>query len=487
MKRSFWGGRVAPWLVLLALVLVSVNLRPTITTVAGVMNQVNGAFGLDPTLLPLLGTLPVLAFGVSGPIAPWLARKVGTGPTVALALVVLAVALVLRVMVPALLLPGTFLAGAAIMTASVLVPQIVKANHGTGWWTGLCTMGFGLGAALGAGLVQPLEHAFGGSLAWALGVWALPAVAGAALIFRAGGPTTAPGFARQVASAAPGVATQVATAGPGPATGSRPTAAPGTPSQAPTAGGERAASSRVPTSAPGARAQATTAGGERAAGSRVPTSDASQMAPPLRKQRTAWAVTAFFGLQAMLYFAITSWLAVYLTSKGLSPAGAAALLAWFSLAGLPASLLAPVLAGRPRVLRVLAPGLGLSVAVALIGVLLVPAALQFPMVGVLGVVQSAGFGLGMALVVIRSAGPQSAGKLSAMSQGFGFALASLGPLAAGLLHTWTGGWEATFLALAAEALVLAGAGYLAIRGPVASVEMPAEPRPGNQSTPELVR
>ncbi|MFK0004311.1 MFS transporter [Paenarthrobacter sp. NPDC090522] len=452
MKRSFWGGRVAPWLVLLALVLVSVNLRPTITTVAGVMNQVNGAFGLDPSLLPLLGTLPVLAFGVSGPIAPWLARKVGTGPTVALALVVLAVALVLRVMVPALLLPGTFLAGAAIMTASVLVPQIVKANHGTGWWTGLCTMGFGLGAALGAGLVQPLEHAFGGSLAWALGVWALPAGAGAALIFRAGGPT-----------AAPGVATQVATAGPGPATGNRPTAAPGTPSQAPTAGGERAATSRVPTS------------------------DASQMVTPLRKQRTAWAVTAFFGLQAMLYFAITSWLAVYLTSKGLSPADAAALLAWFSLAGLPASLLAPVLAGRPKVLRVLAPGLGISVAVALIGVLLVPAALQFPMVGVLGVVQSAGFGLGMALVVIRSAGPQSAGKLSAMSQGFGFALASLGPLAAGLLHTWTGGWEATFLALAAEALVLAGAGYLAIRGPVASVEMSAEPRPGNQSTPELVR
>ncbi|MFJ4029415.1 MFS transporter [Paenarthrobacter sp. NPDC089989] len=469
MERSFGGGRVAPWLVLLALVVVSVNLRPTITTVAGVMNQVNGVFGLDPSLLPLLGTLPVLAFGVAGPIAPCLARKVGAGPAVALALVVLAVALVLRVMLPALLLPGTFLAGAAIMTASVLVPQIVKANHGTGWWTGLCTMGFGLGAALGAGLVQPLEHAFGGSLAWALAVWALPAVAGAALIFRTGTPTPAPGAATQVATA-----------------GRRPAAAPGTPAQASTASGERAASSR-PTAAPGTPAQASTASGERAASSRVPTSDAPQAVTPLRKQRTAWAVTAFFGLQAMLYFAITSWLAVYLTSKGLSQADAAALLAWFSLAGLPASLLAPVLAGRPKVLRVLAPGLGLSVSVALIGVLLAPPALQFPMVGVLGVVQSAGFGLGMALVVIRSAGPQSAGRLSAMSQGLGFALASLGPLAAGLLHTWTGGWEATFLALAAEALVLAGAGYLAIRGPVASVETPAEPRPGNQATPELVR
>ncbi|YCK81123.1 MFS transporter [Arthrobacter sp. D3-18] len=389
-------------LVLLALVVVSVNLRPAITTVAGVMDQVPGVFGLDPALLPLLGTLPVLAFGISGPVGPWLARRFGTGRAVALALLVLAAALVVRATVPALLLPGTFLAGMAIMTASVLVPQIVKANRGTGWWTGLCTMGFGLGAALGAGLVQPLEQAFGGNLPSALAVWAVPALLGAFLIHRTGGPK----------------------------------------------GGA--------VTTPGGDAPSTTATGKRAV--------------PLRKQRTAWGVTAFFGLQAMLYFAITSWLAVFLVSRGLATADAAALLAWFSLAGLPASLLAPVLAGRPAILRIMAPGLGVSVALALLGVLTSPVELQFLMVGILGVVQSAGFGLAMALVVIRSDGPQSAGKLSAMSQGIGFALASLGPLGAGLLHTMTGGWELTFWALAAEAVVLAGAGFLAIRGPVVNVE-----------------
>ncbi|WP_238703239.1 MFS transporter [Arthrobacter sp. TS-15] len=383
---------------MIALVMVSVNLRPAITTVAGVMNQVPGVFSLDPSLLPVLGTLPVLAFGISGPIGPWLAQRLGTGRAVAVALLVLAAALVIRATVPALLLPGTFLAGMAIMTASVLVPQIVKANRGTGWWTGLCTMGFGLGAALGAGLVQPLEQAFGGNLASALAVWAVPALIGAFLIHRSGG---------------------------------RPTAAP------------------------------TTAG---------TVTGATDVVTPLRKQRTAWAVTAFFGLQAMLYFAITSWLAVYLVSRGLAQADAAALLAWFSLAGLPASLLAPVLAGRPGILRIMAPGLGLSVAAALLGVLMAPLELQFLAVGVLGIVQSAGFGLAMALVVIRSDGPQSAGRLSAMSQGFGFALASLGPLGAGVLHTITGGWALTFWALAAEAVVLAGAGFFAIRGPLVSLE-----------------
>ncbi|MFF2843437.1 MFS transporter [Paenarthrobacter sp. NPDC057981] len=407
-------SHVSTALVLLALVLVSVNLRPAITTVAGVMAQVPGVFGLDPALLPLLGTLPVLAFGVSGPIGPWLARRLGTGRAVAVALLVLAAALIIRSTVPTLLLPGTFLAGMSIMTASVLVPQIVKANRGTGWWTGLCTMGFGLGAALGAGLVQPLEQAFGGNLASALAVWAVPALIGAFLIHRSGG---------------------------------RPTAA-------------LASSASVTT------AVVTTAVGAEAATTGAPPSDVSA---PLRRQPTAWAVTAFFGLQAMLYFAITSWLAVYLVSRGLGSADAAALLAWFSLAGLPASLLAPVLASRPVILRILAPGLGLSVAAALLGVLVAPAELQFLAVGILGVVQSAGFGLGMALVVIRSAGPESAGKLSAMSQGFGFALASLGPLLAGLLHEMTGGWEVTFCVLAAEAVVLAVAGFFAIRGPLVSV------------------
>ncbi|WP_284984977.1 MFS transporter [Arthrobacter sp. efr-133-TYG-118] len=403
------AARRTAW-VLVALALVSINLRPAITTIAGTMGQLQAGFGLDAHLLPLLGALPVLAFGVSAPCGPWLARRLGTGRAVAAALLVLAAALLVRVLVPGLLLPGTFLAGASIMTASVLVPQIVKANRGTGWWTGLCTMGFGLGAALGAGLVQPLQQALGGSLAWALAVWAVPALLGAALIHRTG------------------------------QTGGRPDGTGG--------------------AASGAGLQETTTAGGA-------TSEAGTI--PLRKQRTAWAVTAFFGLQAMLYFAVTSWLAVFLVSKGQTAADAAGLLAWFSVAGLPASLLAPVLAGRRAVLKVMAPGLGLLVAAALIGVLTAPVALQFLMVGLLGIVQSAGFGLGMALVVIRSAGPESAGSLSAMSQGLGFALASLGPLGAGFLHEWSGGWDASFWALAAEAVLLAVAGFLAVRGRAVSV------------------
>ncbi|MGO4806885.1 MFS transporter [Arthrobacter sp. 2MCAF15] len=398
---------------LIALSLVSINLRPAITTVAGSMGQLEQRLGISAQTIPLLAALPVLAFGMSAPCGPWLARRLGAGRAVALAMLVLAVALTARVLLPVLMLPGTFLAGMAIMTGSVLLPQIVKANEGTGWWTGLCSMGFGLGAALGAGLIQPLQRVLGGSLQGALAMWAIPAVLGAVLILRHGGRRTEP--------LDPGASVLPA----------------------------RAFAADGSTAGAGARPRA---------------------ARSVRLQRTAWAVTAFFGLQAMLYFAVTSWLTVFLVSKGLTAGNAAALLAWFSVAGLPASLLAPVLASRPAVLKIMAPGLGVLVAAALLGVLAGPAELQFVLVGVLGVVQSAGFGLAIALVVLRSAGPQTAGKLSAMSQGLGFAVASLGPLGAALLHDVTGGWDAAFWALAGVAMLLALAGYFAVNGRIVSVE-----------------
>ncbi|WP_354241853.1 MFS transporter [Arthrobacter sp. UYEF20] len=418
------GAKAA--LTLIALTLVSINLRPAITTIAGSMGQLEEGLGVAAQTLPLLAALPVLAFGISAPCGPWLARRLGARKAVALAMLLLAVALTARVLVPALMLPGTFLAGMAIMTASVLLPQIVKANRGSGWWTGLCSMGFGLGAALGAGLIQPLQRVLGGNLAGALAVWAVPALLGAALILRQGGRARAP------------VETDVS------------------------AHASCSSAEGLPAGTPG-----------RTRASR-----------PLRQQATAWAVTAFFGLQAMLYFAVTSWLTVYLVSRGLTTGDAAALLAWYSVAGLPASLLAPVLASRPAILKVMAPGLGLLVAAALLGVLTGPAELQFLLVGVLGVAQSAGFGLAIALVVLRSSGPKAAGRLSAMSQGLGFALASLGPLGAALLHDLTGGWEATFWALAGEAGLLALAGYFAAKGPMVSVD--ARDVPAADAQPAVV-
>lgn len=178
--------------ILIALSLVSIILRPAITTVAGSMGELEQGLGIDAKVLPLLAALPVLAFGLSALCGPWLTRRLGAARAVAVAMLLLAVALTARALVPVLMLPGTFVAGMAIMTASVLLPQIVKSNRGTGLWTGLCSMGFGLGAALGAWLVQPLQAVLGESLHGALALWAVSALLAAILIFRHGGRRTGP-------------------------------------------------------------------------------------------------------------------------------------------------------------------------------------------------------------------------------------------------------------------------------------------------------
>ncbi len=399
------------WL-LIAVTLISLNLRPAITSVVVVLEQLRSVMGMEQQAIPLLVALPVLAFGLSAPCGPWLARRLGAGRAIAVAMLVLAASLTLRVLGPTVMLPGTFLAGVAIMAASVLMPQVLKANGGTAWSTGLWTMGIGLGAALGAGLTLPLQYLFGGSLTWALAVWAVPALLGAILIRWHGGLNPQP--------KGTGVVSVPLTHKDD---GGRPL--------------------------------------DRGDGTFVPL--------PLRKQSTAWAVTAFFGLQSTLYFSLTSWLAGFLIFKGMAPPDAAAFLGWFNLAGLPAGLLAPVLTARRNVLVFMSPALGILMAAVLLAMLAGPGQLQFVLVGILGVAQGAAFGIAMTLVVIRSAGPHTAGKLSAMSQGIGFALAALGPMGAALLREWTGGWEATFWALAGEALLLAVAGYFAVKGPLASV------------------
>lgn len=97
--------------VMAALLLVSINLRPAITTMAAVMGKLAHGYGVDSHLLPVLGALPVLAFGISAPLGPWLAKWLGTGWAVGVALLVLAAALAARALVPGFIFPGTFLAG----------------------------------------------------------------------------------------------------------------------------------------------------------------------------------------------------------------------------------------------------------------------------------------------------------------------------------------------------------------------------------------
>lgn len=180
-----------------------------------------------------------------------------------------------------------------------------------------------------------------------------------------------------------------------------------------------------------------------------------------------WAVTGFFGAQALIYFSLTSWLPTIASDRGMAAGEAGLLLAWLSIAGLPASLVAPTLASKRSLRTPLIVVVSLLSIGGLLGLAFAPLALAPLMVAVLGLAQSAAFGLSIALIVFTAPSAAATGSFSSVSQGFGYAAAALGPLLLGLLAQAGLGWSQTVALLALAALGELGFGVAASRASLA--------------------
>lgn len=146
------------------MVLVALNLRPALSSLAPILIRIQQDTGLSAMAIGALTTLPVLCLGLFAPMAPWLTRRLGAERTLSAALLLLSVALLLRANAhPLPLYLGTLLVGAGIGIAGTLLPALVKRElpHGADVLTGVYTMALCLGGALGAGLSIPLANLFG--------------------------------------------------------------------------------------------------------------------------------------------------------------------------------------------------------------------------------------------------------------------------------------------------------------------------------------
>jgi len=172
-----------PWLLLLGLVLVALNLRPALSSIAPLLNTVSDSLGMSAAEAGLLTTLPVLCLGLFAPLAPILARRFGSERVVLVVLLTLAGLAVRSLFGQIGLFSGSLLAGASIGIIGVLLPGIVKRDfpRKAGAMTGVYTMALCLGAAIAAGSTVPLSQYVGGSWQIGLGFWLVPALIAAAL------------------------------------------------------------------------------------------------------------------------------------------------------------------------------------------------------------------------------------------------------------------------------------------------------------------
>ena len=201
----------------------------------------------------------------------------------------------------------------------------------------------------------------------------------------------------------------------------------------------------------------------------VPTATAPASRTAILRDRVALAVTLYFGLQSLSFYAMLTWLPGILESEaGVSPVAAGGLVAAAAILGAPTSLVVPPLAARRGDQVGWALAVAVPTAIAIVGLLVAPAAAPVLWALLYGLGTGASFPLSMTLVLQRSRDVAQTGRLSASAQSIGYLIAATGPLAVGLLHEGTGTWTAALVLLLVVLLAQTAVGIAAGRNRLVS-------------------
>ncbi|WP_286257924.1 CynX/NimT family MFS transporter [Streptomyces graminofaciens] len=163
-------------LLVAGIVLTALNLRPAITSLGALLEEVRDGLGMSGSAAGLLTSVPPLCFAAFGVMAPRLARRFGPAAVVCAGMVAIAVGLAIRPYAggTAGFLAGSALALMGIAVSNVLMPVVVKRwfPDRVGSMTGLYSMALALGTASAAAVTVPMTKALGGHWQAGLAVWA---------------------------------------------------------------------------------------------------------------------------------------------------------------------------------------------------------------------------------------------------------------------------------------------------------------------------
>ena len=172
----------------------------------------------------------------------------------------------------------------------------------------------------------------------------------------------------------------------------------------------------------------------------------------LWRDRLAWQITAFMGLQSLLAYAVFAWLPTLCQDRGMDEGTAGLVLALSCFVQAVGALVVPAVDRRMRDQRPLVLAVVAFTAVGFAGITWGPLGLVWPGAVVLGLGQGAGFAVALAFIGLRSSDARTAARLSGMAQGMGYLIAAVGPIAVGLLHDASGGWALPIVVLIAVSL-----------------------------------
>jgi CP family cyanate transporter-like MFS transporter len=385
--------------VIVGIVLTALNLRPAITSLGALLEEVRAGLGMSGAVAGLLTSVPPLCFAVFGVMAPRLARRFGPGTVVCAGMLAIATGLAVRPYAGST--PGFVAASAlalmGIAVSNVLMPVIVKRwfPHRVGSMTGLYSMALALGTSAAAAVTVPVTDALGGGWQSGLAVWA--------------------GLA--AAAALPWL---------------------------------------VLTRARGTGFDGGTPGGAAPDGRRA-TEELR-----ITRSRTAWALAVFFGLQATAAYITMGWMAQIFRDAGVPAGTAGLLLAVTMVMGVPLALVIPRLATRMPHQGPIVIALGVCGLAGYGGLYLAPAGGAWAWALLMGISNCA-FPLALTMVGMRARTGAGVARLSAFAQSTGYLISIPGPLLVGVLYQHSGGWGLPLALMAGLMIPQIAVGVLAGR------------------------
>jgi CP family cyanate transporter-like MFS transporter len=405
-------------LLLIGLLMIAANLRAAITSVGPVLGDIRSDLGISAVTASVLISIPLVAFGVFSPVAPWLANRLGIERTLGGALIVLAIGIVTRSLPgQATLWIGTVLLGFAIALINVLLPALVKRDYPArvGSVTGTYSAVQSGVAAIAAGISVPIADASPHGWRLSLGIWAGLAIIAFAVFLpqlrfgpghRHGGPSH------------------------------------GT---SPTVDADAAAQPDPADTLPPARPSA------------APRSHRSPWGSAL-----AWQVTLFLGLQSTIYYTVVTWWPAVEQSGGVSPVVAGWHQFAYQMFGLVGTVLCAATINRLRDQRALAVGVSVLMFAGILGQLLAPA-LGLLWVALIGLGSGGSIVLALALLGLRTRHHRQSAALSGMAQSLGYLLAATGPIVISVLHDATTAWVVPLVVMLGVVVVQVVFGILGSR------------------------
>ncbi|SES07552.1 CynX/NimT family MFS transporter [Psychrobacillus sp. OK032] len=161
-------------LMIIALFIASLNLRPSINSIAPLLETIRTNLGMNASVASLLTSIPVLCMGLFAPVAIKFSGKWGIERVLGWSLLVIGVGTILRFFTQStsFLLITAFIAGIGIAFAGPLLPGFIKRHFPkhVPSMIAIYTVALTLGAALSSSLIVPMQNSMN-SWQSALGIW----------------------------------------------------------------------------------------------------------------------------------------------------------------------------------------------------------------------------------------------------------------------------------------------------------------------------